>query len=176
MMKHKYHALHYCAVTGARLFVYGLLSLLLGACGGGGGGGQGTDDPLGGNAGIAYVSRPLAFDSTGGVIQPDIREALSFNPGADLIYREYASPSAAERNVTRSFTGGMGDVRDVDVSYDGTRLLFAMHAPEIEGADPEDQPTWNLWEYDIDTHSLRRIIVSDITAEAGQDIAPHYLP
>ncbi len=175
-MKHNYHALHYCAVTGARLFVSGLLSLLLGACGGGGGGGQGTDDPLAGNAGIAYVSRPLAFDSTGGVIQPDIREPMRFSPGADLIYREYASPSAAERNVTRSFTGGMGDVRDVEVSYDGTKLLFAMHAPEIEGADPQDQPTWNIWEYDIDNRQLRRIIASDITAESGQDIGPHYLP
>jgi hypothetical protein len=176
MMKYNYHALHYCAVTGARLFVYGLLSLLLSACGGGGGGGQGTDDPLTGDSGIAYVARPLAFDVTGGVIQPDIREPLSFNPGADLIYRELASPSASQRNVTRSFTGGMGDVRDVEASYDGTKLLFAMHAPEIEGADPEDQPTWNLWEYDISERSLRRIISSDITAEAGQDIAPHYLP
>ncbi len=129
-----------------------------------------------GDAGIAYVSRPLAFDSTGGVIQPDIREALRFNPGADLIYRESASPSASERNVTASFTRGLGDVKDVEASYDGTKLLFAMHAPEIEGADPQDQPTWNIWEYDIDDRQLRRIIASDITAEAGQDIAPHYLP
>jgi hypothetical protein len=174
MMKPNQHAPQYCAVTGVRLFVSSLLGLLLSACGGGGG--QGTDDPLAGNAGIAYVSRPLAFDSTGGVIQPDIREALRFNPGADLIYRELASPSASERNVTASFTRGLGDVKDVEASYDGTKLLFAMHAPEIEGADPQDQPTWNIWEYDIDDRQLRRIIASDITAEAGQDIAPHYLP
>ncbi len=173
-MKPSYHAPQHCAVAGARLFVSGLLGLLLSACGGGGG--QGTDDPLAGDAGVAYVSRPLAFDSTGGVIQPDIREALTFNPGADLIYRELASPSAAERNVTASFTGGLGDVKDVEVSYDGTKLLFAMHAPEIEGADPRDQPTWNIWEYDIGNRRLKRIIASDITAEAGQDIAPHYLP
>jgi hypothetical protein len=174
MMKPGYHASAHCDVTGARHLVFGVLCLLLGGCGGGSG--QGTDDPLAANAGIAYVSRPLAFDATGSVTQPDIREALRFNPGANLIYRELASPSAPERNVTGSFTAGMGDVRDIEASYDGTKLLFAMHAPEIEGADPQDQPTWNIWEYDIDNRRLRRIITSDITAEAGQDIAPHYLP
>ena len=51
-----------------------------------------------------------------------------------------------------------------------------MRAQFIEGADEEDQPTWNIWEYDLDTETLRRIIASDITAEAGHDIAPHYLP
>lgn len=174
-MKPIVHLVHDSGMTGRASLVSLLLGLLLSACGGGGGG-QGTDDPLTGDAGIAYVARPLAFDATGGVMQPDIREAPGFNPGADLIYRELASPSASERHVTASFTGGLGDVRDVEASYDGTKLLFAMHAPEIEGAVPEDQPTWNLWEYDIDSRNLRRIIASDITAEAGQDIAPHYLP
>src|SRR5690606_5416801 len=51
----------------------------------------------------------------------------------------------------------------------------AMRGPFDPDLDDEDQPTWNIWEYEIATDTLRRIITSDITAEAGQDISPHYL-
>jgi len=139
---------------------------LLTACGGG----SGTDSVVV-QFGIAYVKHPVPQND-----QSDAREALTFNEGGDLYYRNLASSSAAERNLTSRFTGGLGDVKDVEVSFDGTRLLFAMRAPEIEGADPEDQPTWNIWVYDITSDQLTRIIASDITAEAGQDITPHYLP
>lgn len=149
------------------------LLLLLAGCGGGG---EQDPDPFISDYGLAYVRRPLVYTETGTLEQPDIREALAFNAGADLFYRDLASPSAPERNVTGDFTGGAGDVKDVEVAYDGSRLLFAMRAPEIPGADPEDQPTWNIWEYDIAADVLRRIIASDISAEAGQDVAPHYLP
>ena len=152
--------------------------VLLTGCGGGSGGGGGSQDPdpFVNDSGLAFVQRPLMMDDSGELIQPDIREVLTFNAGADLFYRELASPSAPERNVTGGFTGGLGDVKDVEVSYDGGKLLFTMRAPEIEGADPEDQPTWNIWEYDIAANQLRRIVASDITAEAGQDVAPYYLP
>jgi hypothetical protein len=146
---------------------------LLVACGGG----ESQDpDPLVEDFGMAFVMRPLALDNQGLVIQPDIREVESFTPGGDLYYRDLASPSAAQRNVTGALTGGMGDVKDVEVSYNGERLLFAMRMPDIPGLDPEDQPTWNIWEYEIASERLRRVITTDITAEAGQDIAPHYLP
>ena len=156
----------------------GMLCIFLSACGGGGSGSDsGQDpDPFIEDFGIAFVQRPLMFDGMGVPVQADIREALSFNPGAELIYRELASPSAPQRNVSAAVTAGLGDVKDVEVSYDGKKLLFAMHAPLIEGADPEDQPTWNIWEYDIENNSLQRILISDLTAEDGQDIAPHYLP
>jgi hypothetical protein len=157
--------------------------LLLVACGDGGSdsgigsssGGQ-SQDPLVEDIGFAYVRRPLSFDTNGELIKPDRREVLTFTPGGDLLYRELASPSASVRNVTDSFTGGEGDVRDVEVSYDGNFLLFSMRAPDIPDADPEDQPTWNIWEYDITARKLRRIIPADVNAESGQDISPHYLP
>jgi len=152
----------------------GFAGLLITACGGGSGGQD--PDPLVEDYGIAYVRQPVPLDNTGNLVQPDIRETIPFNAGADLFYRELASPSAPERNITGIFTGGRGDVKDVEISYDGDRLLFAMRAPEIEGADPEDQPKWNIWEYEISAKQLRRIISSDITAEAGDDVAPHYLP
>jgi hypothetical protein len=148
-----------------------LFSLLLSACGGGTGGGSGGLDPLVADYGIAYVRQPVPVDD-----DEDLREPGFFNPGGDLIFRDLAAPDAEERNVTFSVTGGMGDVRDVEPAYDGSKLLFSLRLPEIEGADPEDQPTWNLWEYEIATNTLTRVIESDIIAEDGQDIAPHYLP
>ncbi|MGB5338026.1 MAG: hypothetical protein WBO06_02915 [Gammaproteobacteria bacterium] len=152
----------------------GVAGMLLTACGGSG---EGQDpDPLVEDFGIAFVARPVPMDEEGIPVQPDIREVTTFNAGADLFYRELASPSAPERNVTVAFTGGMGDVKDVEASYDGEKLLFAMRAPEIENADPEDQPKWNIWEYEIATDLLQRVIPSDITAEAGHDVAPYYLP
>ena len=152
------------------------LTALLVACGDGGSSSGQSPDPLIEDIGIAYVRRPLSFDSNDELIKPDTREVMSFTPGGDLFYRELASPSGAVRNVTDSFTGGLGDVRDVEVSYDGNLLLFSMRAPEIPDADPEDQPTWNIWEYDISGNRLRRLIPADVNAEAGQDISPHYLP
>ncbi len=149
-----------------------LATMLLSACGGGGASSSSAGpDPLVEDFGIAYVRQPVPEMDTA-----DVREPASFQPGGDLIYRDLASPVASERNVTERVTGGMGDVKDVEASYDGTRLLFALRLPDIEGADPEDQPTWNLWEYEIATDTLTRVIASDIIAEEGQDVAPHYLP
>ena len=144
--------------------------------GGGGnvavGGGQATD-PVVLDFPIAYVKRPVPV---AGTPEPDARRLLDFQPGADLFVRDRASPSATDRNVTAELTQGAGDVRDVEPSFDGTKLVFALREPLIEGADEEDQPTWNLWEYDVTTRQLRRVIESDIVAEEGHDVAPHYLP
>ena len=73
-------------------------------------------------------------------------------------------------------TGGLWNVRDVDGSYDGSKLVFAMRMPLIPGAMDSEQPTWNIWEYDLTSDMLRRVIASDIVAEEGHDVAPHYLP
>jgi len=154
-----------------------LLSLsVLSACGGGSGGGSGGTssaglDPLVEDFGIAYVRQPVPEVDT-----DDAREPTSFNEGADLIFRDLASPGANERNISFAVTGGLGDVKDVEASFDGSKLVFALRLPEIEGADPEDQPTWNIWEYDIAFDTLTRVITSDINAKAGQDVGPHYLP
>ncbi|MDY6945340.1 MAG: hypothetical protein SXG53_06450, partial [Pseudomonadota bacterium] len=83
---------------------------------------------------------------------------------------------APEVNLTAQQTQGLGDIRDVDVNYDGTKVVFSMRARFIEDADEQDQPTWNIWEYDVPSRALRRIIQSDIVEEEGHDIMPHYLP
>lgn len=139
-------------------------------------GGKQEPDPMVEDIPIAYVKRPLLRDDTGALIDEDVRNVNDFRPGGDLYLRDRASPTAEDRNITSSITQGMGDVKDVEVSYDGKKLLFALRLPEIEDADPEDQPTWNIWEYDIEAGSLRRVIQSNISAEEGQDVAPFYLP
>jgi hypothetical protein len=165
----------------ARRLATAMLALLAGAgCtssdGGGGsispGSGQ-APDPLVLDFPIAYVRRPAPAPDAPAA---DVRRVLSFEPGTDLFVRDGASPSAVARNVTAAMTAGAGDVRDVEPSYDGRKFVFAMREPLIEGADEEDQPTWNLWEYDVTTRDLHRVIASDIIAEEGHDVAPHYLP
>jgi len=169
---------------GRRLHYWKLASLLLAgaalaACTSSDGGGDASPsggqspDPVVLDFPIAYVKRPVPAETA---LSPDARELLPFQPGADLYLRDRASPTSAERNLTAEITKGKGDVRDVEPSYDGRKLVFALHEPNIVGAAPEDQPTWNIWEYDLDLQQLRRVIASDTTAEDGQDVAPHYLP
>ena len=136
---------------------------------------------------VAYVKRPLLFDdNSGALIEDNLADPSGFRPGARLFLKSSASIDAGAVDISsRAFSGSAFldddgrlryDVKDLHVSHDGNRVLFAMRAPEIEDADEEDQPTWNIWEYDRATDLLRRIITSDVTAKAGQDVAPAYLP
>jgi len=150
-----------------------LAGLLLVACGGSG---SGQDpDPLVEDYGIAYVIRPLELDLAGNQIQPDIREIEGFTPGGDLYYRDLASPSASTRNITGVVTGGMGDVKDVEVSYDGTKLLFSLRLDDIPNVMRDQQNKWDLYEYDIPGDTLTRLTTPN-TSLLGDDVAPHYLP
>ncbi len=156
----------------------GLMAGLLTACGGGGVGGGQNSDPVIVDVAIAYVKRPVPVDDQGAVEPSDVRELRTFNIGADLYVRERAAVSAAEINVTNRITqgGGLYDIRDLEMSFDGTKVVFAMRGPFEQGADEEDQPTWNIWEYTLGTDVLRRIIASDLNAASGHDVAPQYLP
>ncbi|VAX12469.1 FIG00785302: hypothetical protein [hydrothermal vent metagenome] len=152
-------------------------ALLLQACGGGEQGGTGeTVDPVIQDSGIAYVKRPIPLDDAGLPIDEDARNPLPYRAGGDLFYRSRALPSALETNITGVITGGLGDVKNVQVSYDGSKLLFALHLPDVEGLEEEQQPGWNIWEYEIATKTLRRVISPDVRAETGQDVSPVYLP
>jgi len=164
----------------AKLMAMAGFSLLAASCGGGDsgiaiGGGQ-SPDPVVADFPLFFVQRPLPVDDMGMVEQPDVREVLDVQFGADLYMRDRASVSAPERNLTADITNGFGDIRDVSVSFDAEKVLFSMRTPIDPNADDEDQPTWNLWEYDIPADTLRRIFTDDITAEEGHDIGGQYLP
>ncbi len=147
---------------------------LLAACSGGGsinlGSGQ-TADPATVDFPVAYVKRTIPVD------QDDLREIRDTTPDADLWVRDRASPSAVERNVTERITGDKRyDIRDVDVNFEGTKFIFAMRGPLAMNQDEEDPPTWGIWEYELKTDTLRRVITSDTVAAEGNDVSPHYLP
>jgi hypothetical protein len=127
---------------------------------------------------IAYVKQPIPVDDNGEFEQQDLREQITFQIGGNLYFRDRASPSSLEVNITESIIADQGDVRDVEIAYDGSKLLFSMRGPADPNLnlDDEDQPTWNLWEYTFETGELRRVIATDLTAENGHDIMPKYLP
>jgi hypothetical protein len=133
---------------------------------------------------VAYVQRELVLvDEDGDPIVGSVRDAAAFFPGAELYLRDRASPSAEERSITIGvFPNDVDgnppkyDVKDLSVSFDGESLAFAMRAPEDPALDEDEQPTWNIWSYHLPSDTLVRVIPSDITAEAGQDVAPRFLP
>ena len=167
---------------GRRTVVLLVASFVLAACDGANQGVQiGTGqkpDPVVVDFPIAYIKAPLPVDDQGQFVQPDARELISFNFGADLYFRDRASPSSLDVNITGEITQGLGAIRDVEIAYDGSAVVFAMRTPvDLNLAlDDENQPTWNIWEYTFKTQQLRRVIPTDLTAEIGHDIAPHYLP
>lgn len=154
---------------------------LLSACGGGGGGtgvaGNGqSSDPTAVEFPLAYVRRPQLAETDP---VPDLRDPFAFSPGAKLYVRSRADTNATETCVTCSLYPGqeeLYDVKDLDVSPDGNKLVFALHPPLIENADPEDQTTWQIWEYDFATRVARRIISSDNLAQLGNAVSPRVLP
>ncbi|WP_444915263.1 HzsA-related protein [Microbulbifer sp. TRSA007] len=155
------------------------LLLLVTACSGGGsssGGEDQAEDPVVEDYPVAFVLRQLSSDDDGSLLQDNIYEPGEFFAGAQLILKERATASAAETVITANIFDGDYDVKDLNTSADGSQLIFAMRAPEIEDADDDEQPTWNIWVYNTETEELNRVIESDLTAEEGQDIAPAFLP
>ncbi len=147
-------------------------------------------DPVVVDVPIAYIKRPAPLDEDMTLVAQDLRIPNAFLPGAQLFIKPRASVSALETNISdRAFfteqeilaatdTSPLAgyDVKDLSVSYDGSRLLFGMRAPEIENVDDDEQPSWNIWQYDLTTDSLSRVIASDLDAGFGQDTSPTYLP
>ncbi len=117
---------------------------------------------------LAYVKRPVPPKDI------DVRDLAAMTPGGDLYVRDQASTGAVETNVTGGITQGKGDVRDLDVSADGKKLVFSLHLPLIPNATPNQQTTWNVYEYDAVTKAVTQLTSNDITR--GDDVGAHYLP
>ncbi len=109
---------------------------------------------------IAYVKR--SNDSIGNPI-----DAGRFRAGGDLFIRDLSAGAADEQNITDRLTKDNGDVSDIEVSYDGTRIVFSMCF---------DDQTWDIWEYNVETGELRPVIADDAIADQGDDHDPVYLP
>jgi hypothetical protein len=107
---------------------------------------------------LAYVKRPVPTTDI------DVRDLITSVTGGDLYVRDQASAGGAETNVTKSITGGMGDVRDLDVSPDGTKIVFSLRLPLNPKKKNTDvtQPNWKIYQYDASTK-----VVTQLTTDAG---------
>jgi hypothetical protein len=134
------------------------------------GSGQGAD-PATVDFPVFYVKRSIPM------LTDDLRLMRPPVPQANLYMRATASPSAAETNITARITGTNSyDVKDVSVSADGTMAVFAMRGPLTKNMKDTAAPTWAIWQYAIKSDTLARVIPDDDTANAGEDVAPAYLP
>ena len=161
------------------------LAAALSACAGNGSGGSGSVNIANGQAGdpatvdypIFYVKRPVPLKN-GVLVQDDIRILRDLVPGTDLYMRATASPSAAETNITARITAGAKyDIKDVDVSPDGTRVVFAMRGPLAKNQQAKNPPSWRIWQYVIATDTLAPVIDPSIDPDplTVNDVSPHYL-
>ncbi|MBQ4891456.1 hypothetical protein J8L86_16495 [Shewanella sp. MMG014] len=140
---------------------------------------------------VIYIQRDLiALDGDEGA-QPasfDSRHPAQFNPGAQLFVKRNAFSDSPVTNISAQLFADLLpedapadtiqaiDIRDLSVSDDGQQFLVSIRAPEIEDADEMDQPSWNIWRYQLATQTLERVIVSDTTAEQGDDLMASFLP
>lgn len=174
-----------------------LLSLT--ACGGGSGGsadGGQRPDPVVEDIPVAYIQRPLPVDDAGEPLYPNVFRPDEFTPGGELYLKARATAQAAVLNISRcafepsdacsadsdriqnpDYTPESPnyDVKDVAVSEEGNRLLFALREPDAT-PDDDERPTWNIWEYDRQSKLLRRVIPSAFEREKGDDVTPRFLP
>lgn len=111
---------------------------------------------------------PLVYVRRAGHAIGNPTDGVTFIPGGDLFFRNLASPSATEHNVTAIYTQGAGDVSDPEASFDGRTVIFSMRGP--------NDPTWDIWEFDVTTRLLRRLIADPDVAARGDDVDPAYLP
>ena len=159
-----------------------LAAALLAACNGGGSvniaNSQGAD-PATVDYPIFYVKHTVPTTMAGTLLQDDLRIMQEVNPAADLYMRASASPSAKETNITTRVTAGASwDVKDVDTSADGTRVIFAMRGPLAQNQQPNKAPSWRIWQYTIASNTLAPVInpATDPDPPTVDDVSPHYLP
>jgi len=148
----------------------GMSSLIIAACAPGTGEGA---DPGIVDLPIAYTKRTILVDEDGDPVSQDVRRPLTYRAGGDLFLKQRSTASAAEKNITADITNGIGDVRDVESFYDGTKLVFSLRIDDPDD-NSDNENTWGIYEYDIPTDTIRPVVPQG--ANAGDDIAPHYLP
>ncbi len=119
---------------------------------------------------LAYIKRPVLTKDI------DVRDLITSITGGDLYIRSQASAAGAEVNVTGSITKGMGDVRDLDVSPDGTTIVFSLRMPLNPKKKNDDvtQPNWHIYTYNAATQVVTQLTNDGITA--GHDVGARYLP
>src|ERR1700680_4704962 len=129
-----------------------------------------SQDPGTLNFPLAYVKRPAPASTPNADI--DVRDLITSTSGGDLYIRAQASPGSVETNVTMPVTKGMGDVRDLDVSPDGKKLVFSLRLPLNPNRPNTDvtQPIFLLHVMNADGTGIHQI-----SFNTNHDFAPSVL-
>jgi hypothetical protein len=163
--------------------LFASISLLAG-CSTNGGGGSVTiansqpPDSQTTDFGIAYVKRTVPPQNQ----QDDLRLRRTFFASADLYMQNPTKNNGQEVNITARITskapmGTFYDVKDVDVSSDGGKIIFAMRGPLTANQQALKPPNWNIYEYIVAQDLLHPVFPdSDSDGTLAQYISPHYLP
>src|ERR1700733_7083459 len=130
---------------------------------------------------MVYVKQPVLAtntDKTNKAATPsdiDARDLITSITGSDLYVRDTAGAGTPETNVTASLPMGQGAVRDLDVSPDGTKVVFSLRLPlnpQLKNDDPK-QPNWKIYQYDAKAKTVIHLTTDDATC--GPDCSAHYL-
>ena len=130
---------------------------------------------------LAYIKQPALTatapkgDKAATGADIDARNLITSITGSDLYIRSTANAAGAEVNVTGALTGGNGAVRDIDVSPDGSKVVFSLRMPldPTKKNDDPKQPHWHIYQYDATAKTVTQLTNDDITA--GHDVGAHYL-
>jgi Tol biopolymer transport system component len=131
---------------------------------------------------MAYVKQPVLTKNANKKNKAatpddiDVRDLITSITGSDLYVRNTASAATPEVNVTLPLTNGQGAVRDLDVSPDGTKVVFSLRMPLTENLANDDpkQPNWHIYQYDAAKKAVTQLTNDDVTA--GHDVGAHFLP
>lgn len=186
--------------TTCQSLVASLPLLFLIACGGGGSDGNVTlttntqgEDPVVVEVPIAFIRRSTPVEPT------DLRDPLTFNAGARLFIRERSATSAQDTELTETIRETVAaelaadeenvedievalDIKDLESSFDGNTLMFAVRAVRQPVDENLEDTTWNLWTYDFELATVQYVIPSRIKRNegvesgGGHDFAPSFLP
>ena len=119
------------------------------------------------NAWVSEVFDNALADENGSPIETLL--PYSFNLGAALIVRSGLDTSATEENILTGYFGTEEyDVKDLNISPDGTLLLFAARGSTLHPTDS----SWNIFTYRFSDQLLTRVISDNNIANAGQDTNP----
>ena len=164
------------------------LATILSACSSGGSlniANSQSVDPATTDYPIFYVKRTIPTTQNIADGADDVRMMRVGFASADLYMRQSASPSANETNITKPITAAstnpantFWDVKDVDVSADGTQVVFAMRGPMTAKQQQKAAPSWRIYTYVIATGTLAPVInpANDPDPATVNDVSPHFLP
>jgi fibro-slime domain-containing protein len=158
---------------------------ILVACGGGGGSSDSKKEEnlnLTNDTAFVYVARNVSSveesisaarltKTSQSTSLLELGSPYDFNPGAKLVSRSSLDAEAIDTDLLTQYFGSADfDVKDISVSADGKKAVFAAHGPSNH---PRDY-TWNIYEYNFSERTVRRVITSDFIANAGEDTNPTY--